>query len=339
MKFEHYEGIHNSYHDNTLDKIYKEGGAFPSRKWSITEKVHGSHFDIAWDGVGEVEFWSRNRKLPPEENFYNYFRIKEYLAECIERAYKLIIANTGVVGFELIICGELFGGNYPHKDVKPLNNVKGVQDKLFYYQDIGFYSFDVKINGEFINYYSAYHILDSAGFQPAEILFEGTFEECMKYPNDFQTTIPEILGLPPIEGNICEGVVLKPIKPERFLDGNRVILKNKNEKWKGRGKPRKPREPLVLTDAAQEVYDIISTYVTQNRLDSVMSKINRDYLTKKQGFKTIMGDFRKDIMVSFIDDYGGVMGALDKQDKSTVSRQIGKLCVPLVKAEWMRVME
>ena len=51
------------------------------------------------------------------------------------------------------------------------------------------------------------------------------FEECLKYSNLFQTKIPEMYGLEPIENNIAEGVVIKPVKDLRFGNGQRVILK------------------------------------------------------------------------------------------------------------------
>ncbi len=343
MKFEIYDRMMNHDHKNTLDKIFEQGGAMPSRKWCITEKVHGAHFDIAWDGHNKelIEFWSRKRVLSKDKNFNNYHRIREYLEECMQRAYKLVSMETNVKGgFELIICGELIGGTYPHKDVEEVMNVRRIQKGVFYHPDIVFYAYDIKINGEFINYYSAYHILKRSNFFPADILCEGSFEKCMKYSNKFQTTIPKLLKLPEIEDNICEGWVLKTIKPERFLDGNRVILKSKNAIYDERARCAKiPREPLVLTEKAQKIYDIISTYVTENRLDSVLSKVDRERLTLKEGFGAIMGDFRKDVMESFNDDYEGWINTLEKADKVQVSKLIGKLCVPLVKKEWVQILE
>jgi len=326
MKFEKYEGIKNTNHKKTLEKIYLEGGAIQSRVWCITEKVHGTHFDIAWDGIGEVEFWSRERKLPVEEDFYCYHVIRDYLRECIKRAYKFVEEGTGVKGgFELIVCGEIIGGTYPHKDVEKMVHIGRVQKGVFYTNDLRFYGFDVRIDEEFINYYSALHIMENSGFMAAQILIEGTFDECLEYTNEFQTTIPDILRLPKIDDNICEGVVLKPIKPERFLDGKRVILKNKNEKFSGRSrKPKVPREQLKLTP----------------ELNSVVSKLNKKLLTKKQGFPKLMGHFRKDIMETFNDDYeGAIWNFLDKQDKYLINKYIGHLCVPLVKAEWMEILE
>jgi len=172
------------------------------------------------------------------------------------------------------------------------------------------------------------------------MLKHGTFRECMEYPNKFQTFIPKLLDLPEIEDNICEGIVLKPVIPLRCVDGTRVIFKNKNAIYDERAKaPKVKRDPIPLTEKAQEIFDILSTYVTPQRLDNVLSKINTELLTRKQGFNTIMGLFRKDIMETFNDDYRGMMNTLEKQDKSIVSKQIGKLCVPIVKKEWMQIME
>ncbi len=340
MNFERYKGIKHTDHKRTLDKFFYEGHLLDSVKWCVMEKVHGAHFDIAWDGSGEVEFWTRKRKLKQKQNFNNYHRIREKLTQSIKRVYKIIEKDTGVKNFEVIICGEVFGGTYPHKDIEGIMNVKRVQKGVFYTPDIGFYAFDIKINGEFINYYSALMILNQGGFLRADILTSGTFRECMEYSNKFQTTIPNILGLPKIDDNICEGIVLKPVHPSLCIDGTRVILKSVNEIYDERSRaPKIIREQLELTEKAQKVYEILSTYVTQNRLNNVLSKIDKELLTKTRGFGKIMGDFRKDIMENFNDDYDGVMNTLDKQDKFLVAKRIGKLCVHLVKKEFMQIME
>ena len=41
--------------------------------------------------------------------------------------HSIIRNDTGVQIFDLIICGELIGGTYPHKDVEEVMNVKRVQ--------------------------------------------------------------------------------------------------------------------------------------------------------------------------------------------------------------------
>ena len=339
MEFERYDNIKNLNHKKTLDKFFFEGYLLDSVEWGVTEKVHGAHFDVAYDGLGDVEFWTRKRKLGKEENFNNYHTIREELIDYIKYAYRIIQRDTGVKNFEIVVCGELYGGTYPHEEVKALD-IKRIQKGVYYRPDVGFYAFDLKLNGDFINYNSVWNILVTAGFFVAETLFEGSFRTCIRYSNKFQTTIPDSIGLPDIDDNICEGIVLKPINSAHCYDGTRVIFKNRNELHKERSKePRIQREPLVLSDKAQGIYNLISTYVTQNRLTSVLSKINTETLDKKSGFGTIMGDFRKDIMESFNDDNVPNMLWLDKSDRNLVAKLVGKLCVPLVKKEWMQILE
>ena len=174
MKFERYDDIKNSDHQRTLDKFFYGGHLLDRVKWCITEKVHGAHFDVVYDGLGEVEFWSRARKLSVKSNFNNYHRIRDELITCIERAYKIIQNDTNVNNFELIICGEVFGGTYPHKDVEDVMSVKRVQKGVYYHPDIKFYAYDIKINSEFLNQFTVVYILKRAGFFAADCAAAGS---------------------------------------------------------------------------------------------------------------------------------------------------------------------
>ena len=49
----------------------------------------------------------------------------------------------------------------------------------------------------------------------------------LAYPCAFPTTLPAELDLPPIKGNDCEGIVLKPLSPVLLEDGARVAVKKK----------------------------------------------------------------------------------------------------------------
>lgn len=61
------------------------------------------------------------------------------------------------------------------------------------------------------------------------ILARGTFEEMFNFNPRFDSTIPELLGLPRLENNIAEGIVIRT-NENKFLHktDKRVILKNKN---------------------------------------------------------------------------------------------------------------
>jgi hypothetical protein len=62
----------------------------------------------------------------------------------------------------------------------------------------------------------------------------GTFNEVIKFDvENFVTTLPAIFGLPPIENNIAEGLVLKLAGANAFTGkGSRVIIKLKSDRFK-----------------------------------------------------------------------------------------------------------
>ena len=68
----------------------------------------------------------------------------------------------------------------------------------------------------------------TAGLLYARNLYVGPLDECLAYPCAFPTTLPAELDLPPIKGNYCEGIVLKPLDPVVLTDGTRISVKKKS---------------------------------------------------------------------------------------------------------------
>ncbi len=63
----------------------------------------------------------------------------------------------------------------------------------------------------------------------AKILYEGDIESCLNYSNEFESTISKDLDLPKLDNNICEGVIIRPIKNVYFKKGYIDVI-NKLEK-------------------------------------------------------------------------------------------------------------
>ncbi len=64
-----------------------------------------------------------------------------------------------------------------------------------------------------MDYDKAVDIFKESKLFYAEPVFIGSYDECINYPNKFQTSIPAKLGLPPLPAeNFAEGVVIKPLK-------------------------------------------------------------------------------------------------------------------------------
>ena len=68
------------------------------------------------------------------------------------------------------------------------------------------------INGDFIPFNQTLDILESNDWLHAKVLAAGTFEEIMNFDVDnLKSFIPASFNLPPKEGNIAEGIVLRNV--------------------------------------------------------------------------------------------------------------------------------
>jgi len=227
LKFVKYRSIENSYRIRMLEKIAEEGK--DKQQYVVTEKVHGANFSFWCDG-NEVKCGKRSAILKNDANFFNFQQVLGKHFMTIMKLWQSF--NFGFNAQILTIYGELHGGRYPHPDVEPVKHVGGIQKEVYYSPDIEFYAFDIMWDGKFLNVddFEKIMTMSDMGLTYAKRLYTGTLEQCLKYPNEFQTTIPREYGLPSIEGNICEGVVIKPVIYTELIDGTRVILKNKNPK-------------------------------------------------------------------------------------------------------------
>jgi hypothetical protein len=82
-------------------------------------------------------------------------------------------------------------------------------------------------------------LFEEVGYIYAKTLFRGYLKECLKYPNKFQSQIPNWFGLTQFDDNICEGVVIRPVELCFFGNNARVMIKNKNEKWEEKSYQKK----------------------------------------------------------------------------------------------------
>lgn len=57
----------------------------------------------------------------------------------------------------------------------------------------------------------------------------GTFDEVFAVNTEIDSTIPELLGLPKLEKNIIEGMVVRPNRNLTTAMHERIIIKKKNK--------------------------------------------------------------------------------------------------------------
>ena len=149
------------------------------------------------------------------------------------------------------VFGELFGGEYPHPSVARCKGRVPARTGVYYAPDYGFYAYDIGVRrqavGErhsvgvqdfgrdirshnFLSVAVCNRLFESLGFFHARTLFQGSLEECLRYPNAFPTRLPDWLDLPPLRNNWCEGTVIRPLAPLLTTAGERVLLKNVNSR-------------------------------------------------------------------------------------------------------------
>lgn len=325
--FKKYNSIENTYREAYLERI--QGHGFWEDEYLVQEKVHGANLSF-WSRNG-TDFYIAKRNGPIEEgaNFYNAELIlneNRFKLQEIWEHLKTDFPNLS----QLNIFGEVFGGNYPHPDV-PKNKVAlKVQKGVFYSPDNLFYAFDIHVNGEdYLDVKKANECFEKVGLFYAKTLHEGSIQSCLEYPNEFESTIAKELGLPVLENNICEGVIIRPVRNSRFKNGERIILKNKNEKWSENLKFNKrikskapvPEKVLLLQEA-------LATYATENRLNNVLSKVGE--VTEKD-FGKLLGAFNKDIITDFAKDYSERLNELEKKERKLVTKSIGKKSATMIR--------
>jgi len=343
MSFKRYSSIDNSYRQKTLEHYAATGHTVG--KWTVQEKAHGSNFQVIYDGK-ECKFASRSQIVEPMK-FFNCVSVADAAEIFVKNLWDRLQLEDGHV---LRAYGELCGGLYNHPDVGKIGNEPGIQKGVSYSPHQIFYVFDLMVDEEFLDMSVAMYMSKlacndyEAGLDDSEpsrvvlakLLHEGTFEECLAYPNDFQTTIP-FPGLPAIDDNTCEGVVLKPEKAGRLGCGSRVLLKNKNAKWKEKAsEPKTPRKQKEIPEDVALAAAEVGQYFVENRLRNVLSKMGP--VTQKD-FGRVMGALKGDAIEDYLKDGCELLAALDKQDRKAADKLIGKAAALLLRTHFLDIID
>lgn len=321
--FRKYSSIDNVYRTKTI-RLIKEMG-LEKEQFICTNKAHGANLSVI-NEAGKLTYAKRTGPIV-NENFYSY----ECMVEREESKFRALFEEIG----DGIIYGELIGGNYDHPDVKKYNEIC-VQKGIQYSPKEEFYAFDLFINGEYVNYDTATKLFLRHGLLYAKVLFRGTLDQCLEYPNEFEDPVPEWLGLPKIENNSCEGVVIKPVNAHYFGNGSRIILKNKNEKFteKKQGQPKVTID-TSLTKEAQEKYILFSAYINENRLRNVLSKMGE---VNQKDFGRIAGLFTQDVLEDGEKD-GILLDGIGNQQKKFLKKCINRDCGDLLRENFVNIID
>ena len=317
--------------DNNNSKFFSK-----NVDWVVTEKVHGSNFCVYYRD-GQINFGKRNSLLKEDDWFYNYQLIQEKLTQNIRQLSQIINHS------QIVVYGELFGGWYPshHQWTGPVGtriNQKGVslipfeeravQEGIYYSPHLEFMVFDVAIieqdKLQFMNFFQMEKYLKQTDFFYTKALLIGNFQAVQKYDLNFDSHIPSQLGLSslPMNTNIAEGVVIKPVEPVFIKDkkGNEVrcLVKKKHPKF------QEISDDFSLSDAQKSYEFIFLKLVNQNRLQAVVSKMGRITPDNKD---VIIQSLIEDTWTDFYTYYSQIQIV----DETKANDYLKKLCQTLIK--------
>lgn len=274
MKHTEYSKIHNSYQGKLIDFIKQE---FPKEVmepvWVVSEKVHGSNYsfwsDFYHQGHAYIKAGKRSGFILDDEKFFSH-------EQAFDRYSESVWLMSRKLKCDLVVFGELFGGYYDG-----VSRGKAVQKGVQYTPDNEFLAFDIaRVRGETLTYvpHDEFETMcDEFNIPRVPTIFKGTLTEALSFINEFPTTIPELYGLHELKNNSCEGVVIKPIKLLFLASGERVILKNKNDKFKEINNiPKHKGQASVISEEILKVITAIRTGITDNRMDNIVSKYGED---------------------------------------------------------------
>uniref|UniRef100_A0A6C0EMR5 RNA ligase domain-containing protein n=1 Tax=viral metagenome TaxID=1070528 RepID=A0A6C0EMR5_9ZZZZ len=291
--------------------------------WCVLEKVHGANFSFTTDGV-EVIPAKRTSFLRDFKTFYNCKNLVEKIVPRIQEIFNMYDQATSIT-----VYGELFGGHYEGMKLQCQMIQKGVQ----YCPHHEFMAYDILIvnkdgSTRFENYHKAIELFKNVGLFYADILFEGSMDECLKWSADHNadsSTIPARLGLDELKENVREGHVLKPIDPAFTIKNVAIVLKDKNDKFKEKSSVKKNYTDFSLTPELQNLVDDALSYVTETRWDGLISKHGPPQGRKEIG--QYIGLLAKDVMTDFHKDNDLSLGASQKKQ---LSKEVNQACRKLV---------
>lgn len=247
----------------------REARLLSRASFEMTEKIHGAHLSVSSDGEREL-LAKRTGFLDPGDDFYG---ANELLPDLGEKARELR-CRLGAPITQVDVHGELFGGAYPHPDVEACPGARPVQAGAWYSPQVRFAAYDVVVwvrergvPPRFLPAREARGLLEEAGFLTPPVLARGRLAD-LDLPLPERTRIPDILGLPPVEENPAEGVVLKAETDLLLPVGDtwvRPVLKRKRRAFdeeRFKHNPTAPTTPNAAVDLA----------ATRALLDTAISK-------------------------------------------------------------------
>lgn len=344
-EFIKYSSIENSYRQAFLDKCAMAVG---NKTMVALEKIHGANF--SWIVTADsVRVAKRSGLIEETETFYGHTRFYKRYLPAVQTLFELAKdENPSLI--QLNLYGEIFGGNYNGTTAQ---SAKKVQTGVNYHPDNEFMAFDIRLtfdNG--VSRYLSYadmeelildaNVITSSDIENhipiAPVIGIGTLETLIKLDPLFYTRVPAFFGLEvndtKTNTDYAEGFVIRGFHDDFYIGNERVILKQKNALYGEKEKEVKIKAAVNLTDEQQAKLDKICSYINQNRLAAVVSKIGT--VTQKD-FGRVQGELTRDALDDFAKDEGYKLQ--EDEDWGLLTKRVGKHSADTIREQWLNLID
>jgi len=239
---------------------------------------------------------TRNRYLEPGSKFYDIWNIlPEY-----QRMWDEAQRDADMHKHSIRLFGELYG--------------RGVQKGVDYGPRKRISFFGMMINRTLVSpaclriFAALWEVTDL--LVPRVCLVKG-LEAALEVDTNFLSRIN------PIEGNICEGVVIQPYSwVRRLANGSTFLLKKKNEAFKEKQKACKP--PAPVDSEVLRLRVLFEEYINNSRVQTVFSQWGCIEEPKQIGqyIRLTIADALDD----FLKDHGTAWNAATKQQQGQITK-------------------
>lgn len=343
MEFNKYSSIENSYRDAFLSKCHNEVG---KDMMVALEKIHGANFSwlVTADNIRVVK---RSGLVDELESFYGHSRFYARYAPTIRALFNYLATEVENLT-QIQVFGEIFGGHYHGNAVV---GAKNVQSGMHYHPDTEFAAFDVKLtrkdgSQKYMSYVEMEDAFEDVNFMTvtpenrlkiAPLIAIGTLEELIKIDPLLHTLVPSHFGVddgsPKTDADIGEGFVIRGYYKDYHVNGERVILKQKNERFKEKEKAPNLKVVADLAPEAQELLEKVASYINEARVQAVASKDTYD----PKAFGKLQGDVVRDALEDFEKDEG--IKATEHDQWGAIAKKVGAHAAQVIRPVWVNLFD
>lgn len=307
MTFKKWPSIENSYQQKFIDAFLAEFWDLAEESFVVTEKIHGSNLSFFFAPGEPWKIGKRTSYLRDGEKFFGIHAVLPEYEPILGRVQAFVEKG----GFSIRLFGEFFG--------------PGIQKGVDYGEYKRILFFGLMVDDELMPFSILQEVAEQLGFAEHLVPIAGFVSDLVGVL-DFNTEFVSLVN--PIEGNLCEGVVIQPYRKVYINRGGKTfLLKTKNEKFKEKSRAKKP--PLPDDPEVQRLHSEFKLYITGNRLQGVFSKHG-----EIEGPKQI-GDYIRlmiqDALKDFLKEHEEAFGALNKGEQGRVTN-VGAAVAGMLKA-------